>query len=78
MIVYNFLFVFLKSSLIKKAEDTDTDTAELSAIKLRTQQQSSNALVVTDQRPANGVPQGSQLGMVMIPSTSDVVRFLLT
>nr|XP_043630045.1 AP-2 complex subunit alpha-1-like [Erigeron canadensis] len=60
-----------QSSLIKKAEDTDADTAELSAIKLRTQQQSSNALVVTDQRPPNGAPQVSQLGMVMVPSTSN-------
>ncbi|GJU29784.1 AP-2 complex subunit alpha-1-like protein [Tanacetum coccineum] len=60
-----------QSSLIKKAEDTDADTAELSAIKLRAQQQTSNALVATDQRPANGAPQVSQLGMVMIPSTSD-------
>ena len=66
--------MFLKSSLIKKAEDTDADTAELSAIKLRAQQQTSNALVATDQRPANGAPQVSQLGMVMIPSTSDAVR----
>ncbi|PWA92873.1 alpha-adaptin [Artemisia annua] len=60
-----------QSSLIKKAEDTDADTAELSAIKLRAQQQTSNALVATDQRPTNGAPQVSQLGMVMIPSTSD-------
>ncbi|KAI3679442.1 hypothetical protein L2E82_51353 [Cichorium intybus] len=61
-----------QSSLIKKAEDTEADTAELSAIKLRTQQQASNALVVTDQRPANGGPQVShQLGMVMIPTTND-------
>ncbi|KAL4591648.1 hypothetical protein LXL04_004618 [Taraxacum kok-saghyz] len=60
-----------QSSLIKKAEDTDADTAELSAIKLRTQQQASNALVVTDQRPANGAgPQPSQLAMVMIPTTT--------
>ncbi|KAL8245439.1 hypothetical protein R6Q59_011697 [Mikania micrantha] len=61
-----------QSSLIKKAEDTEADTAELSAIKLRTQQQTSNALVLTDQRPANGAPQVSQLGMVMVPSTSNV------
>ncbi|KAJ0476327.1 putative adaptor protein complex AP-2, alpha subunit [Helianthus annuus] len=60
-----------QSSLIKKAEDTEADTAELSAIKLRTQQQTSNALVLTDQRPANGAPQVSQLGMVMVPSTSN-------
>ncbi|KVH90688.1 Adaptor protein complex AP-2, alpha subunit [Cynara cardunculus var. scolymus] len=61
-----------QSSLIKKAEDTDADTAELSAIKMRTQQQASNALVVTDQRPANGAPQVSQLAMVMVPSMNDV------
>ncbi|CAI9289950.1 unnamed protein product [Lactuca saligna] len=60
-----------QSSLIKKAEDTDADTAELSAIKLRTQQQASTALVVTDQRPSNGAPQASQLAMVMIPTTND-------
>ncbi|KAI3722101.1 hypothetical protein L2E82_33128 [Cichorium intybus] len=57
-----------ESSLIKKAEDTEADTAELSAIKLRAQQQASNALVVTDQRPANEPPQVTQLGMVKIPS----------
>ena len=68
------LITFLKSSLIKKAEDTEADTAELSAIKLRAQQQASNALVVTDQRPVNEAPQVSQLGMVKIPSTSYVVR----
>ncbi|XP_076922057.1 AP-2 complex subunit alpha-1-like [Bidens hawaiensis] len=61
-----------QSSLIKKAEDTEADTAELSAIKLRTQQQTSNALVLTDQRPVNGAPQVSQLGMVLVPSTSNV------
>ncbi|KAJ9554732.1 hypothetical protein OSB04_009346 [Centaurea solstitialis] len=60
-----------QSSLIKKAEDTEADTAEQSAIKLRTQQQASNALVVTDQRPANGAPQVSQLAMVMVPSMND-------
>ncbi|GKD06419.1 AP-2 complex subunit alpha-1-like protein, partial [Tanacetum coccineum] len=59
------------SSLIKKSEDTDVDTTELSAIKLRAHQQTSNALVATEQRPANGAPQVSPLGMVMIPSTSD-------
>ncbi|KAJ9540436.1 hypothetical protein OSB04_026942 [Centaurea solstitialis] len=56
-----------ESSLIKKAEDTEADTAELSAIKLRAQQQASNALVVTD-RPATESPQVSQLAMVKIPS----------
>ncbi|XP_048324292.2 AP-2 complex subunit alpha-1 isoform X3 [Ziziphus jujuba] len=58
-----------QSALIKKAEDTEIDTAEQSAIKLRAQQQTSNALVVTDQRPANGAPPGSQLSLIKIPST---------
>lgn len=61
-----------QSSLIKKAEDTEVDTAEQSAIKLRAQQHMSNALVLTDQRPANGTPPVSQLGLVKIPSTSNV------
>ncbi|KAL6967099.1 hypothetical protein U1Q18_032902 [Sarracenia purpurea var. burkii] len=61
-----------QSALIKKAEDTEADTAEQSAIKLRAQQQTSNALVVTDQRPANGTPPVSQLGLVMVPSMSNV------
>ncbi|KAK3043598.1 hypothetical protein RJ639_001660 [Escallonia herrerae] len=59
-----------QSSLIKKAEDTEADTAEQSAIKLRAQQQSSNALVVTDQSPANGTPRVSQLSLVKMPSMS--------
>ncbi|KAK4709114.1 hypothetical protein R3W88_030039 [Solanum pinnatisectum] len=61
-----------QSSLIKKAEDTETDTADQSAIKLRAQQKSSNALVVTDQYPANGTPPVSQLGPVKVPSMSNV------
>ena len=53
------------------AEDTEVDTAEQSAIKLRAQQpQNSNALVVSDQRPANGTPNSSQLGLVKMPSLS--------
>ncbi|KAI8524239.1 hypothetical protein RHMOL_Rhmol13G0134900 [Rhododendron molle] len=52
-----------QSALIKKAEDTEADTAEHSATKLRAQQQNSNALVVTDQRPTNGTPPVSQLGL---------------
>ncbi|TYI64743.1 hypothetical protein E1A91_D09G109200v1 [Gossypium mustelinum] len=60
-----------KSSLIKRAEYSEADTAEQSAIKLRAQQQPSNALVVTDQPPANGatspVPVG-QLSLAMVPS----------
>lgn len=61
--------------MIKKAEDTEVDTAEQSAIKLRAQQQSqtSNALVVTDQSHANGAPPVSQLGLVKMPSTSSNV-----
>ncbi|KAL0436344.1 UNVERIFIED_CONTAM: AP-2 complex subunit alpha-2 [Sesamum radiatum] len=57
-----------QSSLIKKAEESEADTAEQSAIKLRAQQHTSNALVVTDQRPANGTPPVSQLGIVKVPS----------
>ncbi|KAK4492238.1 hypothetical protein RD792_003039, partial [Penstemon davidsonii] len=60
-----------QSPLIKKAEDSEADTAEQSAIKLRAQQQSSNALVVTDQRPANGTPPVSQLGLVKVPIMSN-------
>ncbi|GAV89809.1 Adaptin_N domain-containing protein/Alpha_adaptin_C domain-containing protein/Alpha_adaptinC2 domain-containing protein [Cephalotus follicularis] len=57
-----------QSALIKKAEDTETDAAEQSAIRLRAQQQTSNALVVTDQRPANGTPPVTQLSLVKVPS----------
>ncbi|GFP95383.1 ap-2 complex subunit alpha-2 [Phtheirospermum japonicum] len=60
-----------QSSLIKKAEDSEADTAEQSAIKLRAQQQSSNALVLTDQRPANGAAPVSQLGLVKVPTMSN-------
>nr|XP_043631643.1 AP-2 complex subunit alpha-2-like [Erigeron canadensis] len=60
-----------ESSLIKKAEDTEGDTAELSAIKLRAQQASS-ALVVTDHRAANDPPQVGQLSMVKIPSINNM------
>lgn len=60
-----------QSSLIKKAEDTEVDTAEQSAIKLRAQQQVSNALVVTDQRPANGTPLVGQLSLVKVPSMNN-------
>lgn len=59
-----------QSALIKKAEDTEADTAEQSAIKLRAQQQSSNALVLTDQRPVNGTPSSSQLTLVKVPNIS--------
>lgn len=60
---------------MKKAEDTETDTAEQSALKLRTQQQSSNALVVTDQRSANGSINISELSLVSVPK-ENVVRKL--
>ncbi|XP_061345364.1 AP-2 complex subunit alpha-1-like isoform X5 [Gastrolobium bilobum] len=65
-----------QSALIKKAEDTEVDTAEQSAIKLRAQQQSqtSNALVVTDQHHANGIPPVSQLSLVKMPSMSSNVQ----
>ncbi|OWM68960.1 hypothetical protein CDL15_Pgr025147 [Punica granatum] len=60
-----------QSALIKKAEDIETDTAEQSAIKLRAQQQPSNALVVTDQRPPNGTPPPvGSLSLVKVPSMS--------
>ncbi|PON53396.1 Adaptor protein complex AP-2, alpha subunit [Parasponia andersonii] len=62
-----------QSSLIKKAEDTEVDTAEQSALKVRAQQQVSNALVVTDQRPANGTPFSGQLTLVKVPSVSNNV-----
>ncbi|KAK4792690.1 hypothetical protein SAY86_023125 [Trapa natans] len=60
-----------QSALIKKAEDIETDTAEQSAIKLRAQQQMSNALVVTDHRPPNGTPPPvSSFNLVKVSSTS--------
>ncbi|KAL5763867.1 hypothetical protein ACOSP7_016232 [Xanthoceras sorbifolium] len=63
-----------QSSLIKKAEDAEVDTAEQSAIKLRAQQQqTSNALVVTDQRPINDPPPVGQLSLVKMPSMSSSV-----
>ncbi|XP_076887222.1 AP-2 complex subunit alpha-2-like [Bidens hawaiensis] len=61
-----------ESSLIKKAEDTEIDTADLSAIKSRAQQQASNALVVTGQQPANEPPQVTQLAMVKVPSINNM------
>ncbi|GAY63424.1 hypothetical protein CUMW_225470 [Citrus unshiu] len=60
-----------QSSLIKKAEDVEVDTAEQSAIKLRAQQQqTSTALVVADQSSANGTSPVNQLGLVKVPSMS--------
>ncbi|CAH8273135.1 unnamed protein product [Arabidopsis lyrata] len=44
-----------QSSLIKKAENVE-DTADQSAIKLRAQQQPSNAFVLADPQPVNGAP----------------------
>ncbi|XP_073111861.1 AP-2 complex subunit alpha-1 isoform X8 [Elaeis guineensis] len=57
-----------QSALLKKAEDAEVDTADQSAIKLRSQQQTSNALVVTDQQHVNGSILGNQLGLVKMPS----------
>ncbi|CAI0452668.1 unnamed protein product [Linum tenue] len=60
-----------QSALIRKAEDAEVDTAEQSAIKLRAQQQMSTALVVTDQRPPNGMPAQPSIGplsLVKVPS----------
>lgn len=57
--------------MLRRAEDAEIDTAEQSAIKLRSQQQTSNALVVTDQRPpANGAVPVGQLSLVKVPSTT--------
>ncbi|XP_041990804.1 AP-2 complex subunit alpha-1-like [Salvia splendens] len=60
-----------QSSLIRKAEDSEADTAEQSAIKLRAQQQTSNALVLTDQRPENGTQPAPQLGLVKVPTMNN-------
>ncbi|GMP87452.1 hypothetical protein CsSME_00039819 [Camellia sinensis var. sinensis] len=61
-----------QSALIRKGEDTEADTAEQSATKLRSLHQTSNALVMTDQRPANGMPPVNQLGLVKVPNMSNV------
>ncbi|KAM7256730.1 hypothetical protein ACFE04_012471 [Oxalis oulophora] len=61
-----------ESALLKKAEDSEADTAEQSAIKLRAQQQTSNALVVTNQKASNGTSPANQLSLVKIPSSSNV------
>ncbi|CAN6452637.1 unnamed protein product [Victoria cruziana] len=63
-----------QSALLKKAEDAEADTAEQSAIKLRTQQQTSNALVVTDVRPANG---SATYGPVKIPANHNTETALV-
>ncbi|KAH7668360.1 Adaptor protein complex AP-2 alpha subunit protein [Dioscorea alata] len=57
-----------QSALLKKAEDTEVDSAEQSAIKLGSQQQMSNALVVTDQHPPSASVPVSQPGPVKVPS----------
>lgn len=43
-----------QSSLLKKTEDAEGDAADLSATRLRVQQQTSNAMVPVDQHTANG------------------------
>ncbi|GKC78129.1 AP-2 complex subunit alpha-1-like protein [Tanacetum coccineum] len=65
-------FLKRQSLLIKKAKDTDVDTTKLSVIKLRAQQQTSNALVATDQRLANGA------NVIDAPPTADMLRNLLS
>ncbi|KAH7688704.1 Clathrin adaptor alpha/beta/gamma-adaptin appendage Ig-like subdomain-containing protein [Dioscorea alata] len=57
-----------QSALLKKAEDTEVDSVEQSAIKLHSQQQVSNALVVTDQHPPSASVPVSQPGPVKVPS----------
>ncbi|KAH7667049.1 Clathrin/coatomer adaptor adaptin-like N-terminal protein [Dioscorea alata] len=56
-----------QSALLKKAEDTEVDSAEQSAIKQRSQQQMPNALVVTDQHPPSASVPVSQPGPVKVP-----------
>nr|CAB3502257.1 unnamed protein product [Digitaria exilis] len=57
------------SALLKKAEDAEVDTAEQSAIKLRSQQQTSSALVVAEHPSANGsAPAANHLTLVKVPS----------
>ncbi|XP_052184926.1 AP-2 complex subunit alpha-1-like isoform X2 [Diospyros lotus] len=60
-----------RSALIQKAEETEADTAEQSAIRLRAQQQTSSALVMTEQRPANGMPPVSQHSLVKVSRMSN-------
>ncbi|KAG2544134.1 hypothetical protein PVAP13_9NG789400 [Panicum virgatum] len=58
-----------ESALLKKAEDAEVDTAEQSAIKLRSQQQTSSALVIADHPSANGsAPAANHLTLVKMPS----------
>lgn len=58
--------------MLKKTEDTESDTAEQSALRLRTQQKASDALVVTDQRTANGEIKAGQLSPVKLPNQNMV------
>ena len=78
--MWNITLLKIQSALIKKAEDTEIDTAEQSAIKLRAQQQAqtSNALVVTDQPTANGIPPANQLGLVKMPRHGIIISVLTT
>jgi hypothetical protein len=72
----------LQSALLKKAEDTEADTAEMSATKIRLQQQSSMALVVANPQPANGglhlpsIPKGATPGKTP-PFLEQAVHFVL-
>ncbi|KAL9660930.1 hypothetical protein QQ045_025749 [Rhodiola kirilowii] len=59
-----------ESPLIKKAEDTEVDVAEQSAMKLRSQLQTSNALVLSEQRHENGPSPAVQPGPVKVPTTA--------
>ncbi|XP_010454540.1 PREDICTED: AP-2 complex subunit alpha-2-like [Camelina sativa] len=61
-----------QSSLIKKAEDVE-DTADQSAIKLRTQQQPSNALVLAEPQPVNGAPPPLKVPIVSGSTDPDSV-----
>lgn len=63
VLIYLNLFIIvectlcvLQSALLKKAENTDGDAAEMSATKMRLQQQqlNSTALVVRDPEPNTG------------------------
>ncbi|XP_072988397.1 AP-2 complex subunit alpha-2-like [Typha latifolia] len=56
-----------KSALLRKAEVAEVDTTEQSAIKLRSQQQTSNAIVIADQHPVSMSLPENQLGLVKLP-----------
>ena len=57
--------------MIRKAEDTEVDNDEQSALKLWAQQPMSTTLVVNNQRPANETPFAGQLTLVKVPSVSN-------